>query len=178
MGQSLYAIVAMMVVSLFAVHQQRNALRVQLNMIDSEVATVASGVAVERLEEIGALAFDQNTRGGTLVDSPGDLTPASEFGEGYDRPVDDLDDFNGSVKEILRPLGGVDTLRFDATTEVEYVRESDTSLASSVPTKYKRVKVTVTVKGAGMDRLYSSDGLAQRTVTLSQLFSCKSACQW
>ena len=178
MGQSLYAIVAMMVVSLFAVHQQRSALRVQLDMIDSEVATIASGVAVERLEEIGALAFDQNTRSGELADGAEDLTPASEFGEGYDRPVDDLDDFDGTVKEIARPLGGVDTLRFDVAAEVEYVRESDTSLASSVPTKYKRVKVTVAVKGAGMDRLYSKEGLAKRTVTLTQLFSCKSACQW
>lgn len=182
MGQTLYAIIAMMVVSLFAMQQQRNALRAQLDMIDNEISMMASGVAVERLEEIGAQAFDQNTRGGETADSPNDLTPPSEFGAGFDQTGDDLDDFHGSLTTFGRPIGE-DSLWFDVVATVDYVQENNHDQPSGNATKFKRVTVTVVVdedapENAGILAMYDAEGLAERSVVLSQLYSCKSACQW
>lgn len=182
MGQTLYAIIAMMIVSLFAMQQQRSALRAQLDMIDNEIAMISSGVAVERLEEIGALAFDQNTRGGETADSPNDLTPPAEFGAGYDQTGDDLDDFHATLATLGRPLGE-DSLWFDVVATVDYVQESNHDQVAPSATKFKRVTVTVRVDedapaNAGILQMYDAEGLAERAVTLSQLYSCKSACQW
>lgn len=178
MGQTLYAIIAMMIVSLFATQQQRHALKTQLAMIDNEIETIASGVAVERLEAVGSLAFDQNTTGGQVVTDDSQLTPPSGFGsgDGKDQPNDDMDDFHDSTQPLFRVISG-DTLSFATSVTVDYVEESDLEQPVAYRTKFKLV--TVTVSPVFEDgRFYAMPGLFEKEITLSQTYSCKSACQW
>ena len=169
MGQTLYAIIAMMVVSLFSLQQQQHALRAQLDMIDNEVATVASAVAVERLEEVGALAFDQATKGGATIDSTSELTSKTDFGtgEGKDQPGDDLDDFDGASVVITRDIGG-EPLRFQVDTTVDYAKANAGDQVTMVAGKFKVVRVEVQV----LDLPFESG------VSLAQVYSCKSSCRW
>ena len=176
MGQTMYAIIAMMLVSLFAVQQQRHSIRTQLDMIDNEVATIASSVAVERLEEIGSVAFDQNTKDG-VIDSASELTSASDFGEGQDQPGDDIDDFDGTDPDVVRTINGMQ-LAFATETTVTYADEDATDEPIAGPSKYKLVTVTVTVQGLDNTLYSGANGKAKSVITLSQSFSCKSACQW
>ncbi len=178
MGQTLYAIIAMMIVSLFALHQQRHAIRTQMDMIDNEINTIASGVAVERLEEVSAFAFDQKTKGGRIVESPSGLTAREDFGsgEGKDMPNDDLDDFDNTDVEMQREVGG-QPLVFEVHTTVDYADPVDTDQPREQRGKYKLITVTVSPKDLD-NSLYSAEGLKKNLYTLSQSVSCKSACQW
>lgn len=176
MGQTLYAVIAMMIVSLFATQQQRHALRTQLSMIDNEIETIASGVAVERLEAVGSMPFDQSTKGGQVVTDDDDLTPKDNFGTGYDQPGDDMDDFDGSTLPLYRVISG-DTLSFATHVSVDYVEEADLETPVAHRTKFKLVTVTVTPVFED-DRFYNTTGIFEKVVSLSQTYSCKSACQW
>ena len=176
--QTLYAIIAMMVMSLFAMQQQRQALRVQMSMIDQEINTIASSVATERLEEIGSKAFDHATTNGTTITSASALTAPAEFGTNMDADSnDDLDDFNGSEVTVVRSIGGSD-LAFTTSSTVSYVSASNLDEVSSSRTKYKMVTVMVTVNDQLDESLYSVEGLARKTITVSQTYSCNSACQF
>ena len=176
--QTLYAVIAMMVMSLFAMQQQRQALRVQMNMIDQEITTIASSVATERLEEIGSKDFDDATTNGSTITSPGELTVRAEFGANVDADSnDDLDDFDGSEVTVIRNIGGHD-LAFTTTATVEYADENILDRVSASRTKYKMVTVTVTVNEDLDESLYSVEGLARKTITMSQTYSCNTACQF
>ena len=169
MLQSLFAIVAMSILSLFMFQEQQSAVYVQRTMIKGAVAVMGNGVAVERLSEIRTMNYDQATRDYGVIDSPVLLSQSSDFGSSRDTPNDDIDDFDGVVKDIYR-LIGTDTLTFRVESEVTYAEESDPSseAKSSFPTRYKKVTV----------KLYSLDLADADTVRISQSFSCKAACQW
>ena len=176
--QTLYAIIAMMIMSLFAMQQQRQALRVQMDMIDQEINTIASSVATERLEEIGSKAFDQATTNGNTITSASALAPTSEFGVNMDADTnDDLDDFEGSQVMVVRSIGGSDLL-FTTSSTVQYVTAGNLDQVSSSQTKYKMVTVTVTVSDELDESLYSVEGLMRKTITMSQTYACNSACQF
>ena len=176
--QTLYAIIAMMLMSLFAMQQQRNALRVQMDMIDQEISTIASSIATERLEEIGSKAFDEATTNGTLITSASALTNQHAFGVNMDaNATDDLDDFDGSEITVVRTIAGSDLL-FTTTSTVAYVSASNLDEVSASKTKYKMITVTVTINEGFDESLYSIEGMVRKTITLSQTYSCNSACQF
>lgn len=170
MSQTMYAIIALVIIALFVVHERRQGLRVQNAMVHNAVSAIGNGVAVERMSQIRAMSFDQATRQGFLA-SPAQLTAADDFGPGRDVENDDVDDFHGATKDIHRVVG-TDTLTFRAESYVTYADESDPESAAqtSVPTKYKQV--TVKVYSLGLTAAQVD------TVWLSQTVSCKNACNW
>jgi hypothetical protein len=175
--QTLYAIIAMMVMSLFAMQQQRHALRSQMDMIDQEINTIASSVATERLEEIGSKAFDEATAK-EIITSKDELSPKSEFGKNKDaNTTNDMDDHDGTEVTIVRTIGGSD-LAFTTTATVDYTEDGNLDLPSANRSKYKIVTVTVTVNEGLDESLYSTEGLARKTITMSQTYACNSSCQF
>ena len=169
MPQSLLAIAAISILSLFVFQQQQSAIYVQRTMVEAAVAVMSNGVAVERLSEIRTMHYDQATRDYGVVDSPLLLSQRSNFGPSRDTPNDDIDDFDGAVKDVERIIG-TGTLTFRVESQVTYAEEGDPSSESksSLPTKYKKVTVKV----------YNLDLAEADTVEISQSFSCKEACQW
>ena len=176
--QTFYAIIAMMLMSLFAVQQQRQALRVQMSMIDQEINTIANSIATERLEEIGSKHFDHATTSGNVISTPSALASQDEFGVNIDADSnDDLDDFHGSDVVVVRSIGGSNLL-FTTSSIVDYVSAGSLNQTSATKTKYKMVTVTVTVSDELDESLYSVEGLARKTITMSQTYACNSACQF
>lgn len=168
MPQTLLAIAAMMVATLFAYQQQQNVIQTRMQMMRNEVETGATGVAVDRLEEIRIMAYDEATKGETKISSPGSLTPAPDFK--LDSPADDIDDFDDSYVKRFREYAG-DTLWYGVQSVVRYADESnpdDTMPATHPPTKFKKATV----------RVYSLTMAKTDTITISQSFSCGSKCDW
>lgn len=166
MPQTLMAILAMVVTSLFAFGQHRSVLTSRLNMINQEVALRSTSVAVNMLEEIGSLAFDEATKDSEIFSSA-DLTElTSEPAELESAQADDIDDFNNIERTVTltRRLGD---LNFIGRSTVRYVN-SDGTPSPMVQTKYK--ELTVVVK--------SADIATPDSVYISKIISCGSRCNW
>jgi hypothetical protein len=163
MSQTLLATLALLIVTVYAAQQQRNIVGQQAAMIQNEVASMATSVAVDRLEEIGSMAFDEHTKDGPVF-HPSQLTP---YPFPPDAQGDDLDDFHLVKLDTFR-LVGLDTLRFMVETSISYVNESNLELATTQSTKYKRAEAKV----------YSTTISFPDTVRIAQTFSCGSRCQW
>lgn len=167
MPQTLLALAAMMMATLFALNQQRGIMQTRMTMMRNEVATAATGVAVDRLEEIRVMAFDEATRENAIT-SPLSLTHPTGFTS--DDPADDIDDFDGTVVDRFR-VWMADTLWYRVETNVVYALESNPDTpVSNVNTRTKFKKATV--------RVYSTTVANTDTITISQSFACGSRCDW
>lgn len=169
MPQTLLAIAAVMVATFFAFQQQRSVIDTRMQMIRNEIATSATGVAVDRLSEIGAMTFDDATKSEAKIFSSGSLTASGVFTADAP-PIDDIDDFHGSTVNRFRVFGG-DTLWYGVQTSIVYADESNPDIAivdPNVRTKFKKATVQV----------YSISVANTDTITLSQSFACGSKCAW
>lgn len=159
------ALVAMMVATLFAVQQHRNVLHMRMQQIDNEVATATTAVAMDRLENIGAHAFDEVLEDSTQITSANSLTPESEFTT--DDPDNDIDDFDQAEKDLMYVIDA-DTLWFRSYSTVSYASENDPEQEVNTPTKSKKATV----------RVYCTTVAHSDTVELSRTYSCGSGCTW
>lgn len=169
MPQTLLALVAMMTAALFALNQQRGIMQTRMSMVRNEVASAGTGVAVDRLEEIRTMAYDEATKGGDDVSSASELTSKATFTDDAP-PIDDVDDFDGSYVRRYR-IWSADTLWFGVRTSIEYAEETspDTPVADpSTRTKFKKATVTV----------FSLDVEYVDTMSIAQSFACGSRCAW
>jgi hypothetical protein len=169
MPQTLLALAAMMMATLFALNQQRGIMQTRMSMMRNEVATAATGVAVDRLEEVRAMSYDEATKGEDKIFSPAALTSKPTFTDDAP-PIDDIDDFDGSYVERFR-VWKSDTLWYGVATAVTYAEESAPDVPLADPThRSKFKKATVTVSSLNVDGM--------DTITISQSFSCGSKCAW
>lgn len=169
MPQTMLALLAIMMAALFSLNQQRGIMQTRMNMMRNEVASAATGVAVDRLEEVRSMAFDEATKGEDKVISSTALTSKATFTDDAP-PIDDVDDFDGSYVKRYRVWMG-DTLWYGVETDVVYALETqpDTPVTDiNTRTKFKKTSVKV----------YSLDIAKVDTITLSQSFSCGSKCNW
>ena len=129
MGQTILAVVAILVFSIFALNQHRAQASTELNAMGSEISIAATNLARERLIAATALAFDENVIGltGFKVD-PEDLTPFDRFGPGLDpgddgAHPDDVDDFFGVTEAVTVERDGEAgrEIHFTVTYGVRYV---------------------------------------------------------
>ena len=169
MSQTIYAIIALVLLSLFVFQQRRSTIRMQHTMVNNAVAVVAHGVAVERLSKIRSMSYDQATASDTYIDSASELTPPEEFGPSQDVENDDADDFHGAAIDVGRVVGG-HTLNFRVESTVQYADEDapDTPRTDNTRTRYKKISV----------RVYSLDVAEADTIEIAQTVSCKNACNW
>ncbi len=179
MPQTMLAVLSMVVTTLFAFNQHRNVLNTRLNMVKEDMAIRSTGVAVDVLEEIGSMSFDEATRDGAVTSSGG-LTSVyqttfehmSQYEESTQENMEsgganDIDDFNGAIMERTRTLNEK-TLGFRAEAIVSYVDPIDSSTEVNYPTKLKKVTIKV----------FSKNIARPDTIYLSQIFSCGSRCSW
>lgn len=164
MPQTLLALMAMMLMTLFAFNQHRNVLTMREDVFMQDVDLRATGVAIDQLEALSAFAYDAATVDDTLTTASA-LTSVEMLGD--DGTTDDLDDFDGTTATATRETP-FDTLSFSVTTRVSYVEEEDPDTEATSPTKFKKATVEV----------YALDVAFADTVTLSQLYNCGSRCDW
>lgn len=165
MPQTMLAILAMALATLVSVNQLRNSARTRMNMIRHEISSQATGVAVDRLDEIASMEFDENTIGGTLLTSAAELTAGPPFAP--DTPANDIDDFHAVTIDTFR-VAGEHKLYFRVESAVTYADESNPNVPVAGPTKMKKATV----------RVYSLTIPNPDTLRISQTFACGSSCTW
>jgi hypothetical protein len=170
MGQTQLALLALVVATMFALTEFRSLHGVQAAMIRNELSLAATGVAVDVLEEIGSMAFDENTFDQGKVTSPLGLTDLLAFGPGFDQPSNDVDDWH-NTSIVRNRLVGSDTLRFAVNTVVRYADESDPTKPVASPSTRTRFKITTV-------RVHSMLLASPDTVVLSRTYACGARCSW
>ncbi len=184
MPQSFLALGAIVIVTFLSLQQTRHATHTQIDKIDIDVTTMATQIAVDRLDEMRLLAFDEATKGDRiwLASQMTTLLPFSSdpehlfesfperraaHGTGPDVAHDDLDDFDAATHTVVKSTQE-GTLQFSVDTVVGYVQNDSIGANSSVPTNIKKAFVRVTAVGVQ----------PVASVTISQIFSCGSPCAW
>lgn len=131
MSQSLLALLALSVVTTFAINIQQKRIYTQRVTISREIEEMAASSALEVMEVIRSRAFDQAVLDGTTSGTAGDL---SEFTASYsfptgkdcsvfggDDPCEAIEHFH-EMETALRPFSmGMDTVYFSVDVEVTYV---------------------------------------------------------
>lgn len=143
MHQTLYALLALSILSLFSFNQRRALLQSYASMIDDEMEVMASGVALQVMEYIGSKDFDDATKNSNRIDSAALLSSEGSFGvstrcdvvapieeTGSYQVCDDLDDFHKMKLERVPFFMEQDTVFFDVTSLISYVDNSGKDTAS------------------------------------------------
>ncbi len=166
MPQTMLALLALMLLGSYSLTQHTRNVHLQRQMIQNEVATIATGVAMARLERIGAKAFDEQTANQPIT-SASELTPYP-FDDGGAQG-NDIDDFHETSHVDAVDLGGAE-LRFKIYTTVTYADKNDPNepVTGSEKTKYKRVKASV----------HSLTVPLPDSVYIYRTYACGSRCDW
>lgn len=166
MPQTILAILAMVVATLFAHHQQRSYVHTQLNAIRNEVALQGTGVAEDVLGEIGAMAFDRETEklsSGQKLSSPYELT-SPPFEARQPKAIEDFHDQTLNRQRVFRG----ETLHFKVEVEVAYVDAGDMETEQTSQTKAKKATATV----------YNTDIKQPVKIRVARSYTCGSKCDW
>lgn len=138
MRQTMMGLMALMAAMLLSLNVQRASLSAQMRVIDSEMETLAAGVALEVLDYAGSKPFDAATAEGPVADRS-QLTPAPfPTGKSYAEAID-LDDFHGILPYTISDFD----FDFEIGIEVVYVEEDDPEQEAASQTFAKRITVTV-----------------------------------
>ena len=163
MPQTLAALLAILVLSLYALGQHRSEAALERGAISGEMEMTVAEVAREILTEASQRAFDEAdlTRAELRFDTRGLSTVLGpEAGESAMVDFDDVDDFDGYAATVSRQRNGQRLdVRVNAT--VRYVQPDAPGTVSASPTLVKEVVVTVT------DALPVQAGRAPVAVTLN-----------
>lgn len=167
MSQTMLAILALAMLGMFALRQYEGIAHTRQSMIVAEIVTQSSGVAVDRLEEIGSMQYDEKIgqAGGAKLLLPTSLTASANFKN--DAPGNDIDDFDDVVVDTFR-VSGADTLWFRVQSFVAYALDAHPD--QQAPTQTKVKMVTVKVNSLDLDQ--------PDTLSITQSFACGSRCGW
>ena len=145
MQQTLLAFLAMLILAVFALTQQRALLFTNEATYDTELEMAATDLAVRRLALVGQRAYDAATTDREVawqVDDPSVFTDAGGLGRQSAWDDNDLDDFNAdSLALVTHTLNG-EFFTFRLGLRVRYV-DPATLEAASNETMVKEVEVTV-----------------------------------
>ena len=164
MAQTLYAFLAVILITTFTLTQRNIIFQNQYNLLVSDVDLLGIGVATEQLDFITSKPFDSNSP----VSDSTLLTPPANFGAGSADYLSslDIDDFHNKQLNVLLPAME-DTINFLVDVRVSYVNKVDTVFVpyAAGQTNYK--EITVNVLG-----VYDQNtGASMSTVTLSRIMA-------
>lgn len=153
LGQSLFAIGALTILSLSILRINNNILSTDETVMDSKVGILATSIGTSLIEEASKLAFDDKTKTDP-VNSLTLLTPALSLGQETPGVFDDFDDFNNYIQHDT-----IYTIPFHTQCSISYVNPSNPNLASTSITWHKKLTVKI-----------SSD-FSKDTLELSTIYS-------
>ena len=148
MSQTILALAAILIFSLFALNRHEADAGRERIAITAEVETAAAGIARARLQEIARRHFDEADidRKNVRTHENG-LTPAHRFGPDGELTEDaynDVDDFHGATRPQTATWNG-QSIRFNDEVTVRYI---DPSNPSANPSSSLAKEVTVIVRAA------------------------------
>ncbi len=154
MRQTLMALLGLMIAMLLSLNVQRASLSAKAQVIDNEMETIASGVALEVLDYVGSKPFDAATALGEVEEESELTTLPFSTGMSYEE-ADDIDDFHQIQTHSLPEF----EFDFDIDITVDYVDENDPEVVATSQTFAKKVTVTI------------NKGYLESPVQLSQVYT-------
>lgn len=152
LGQSLFAIGALILLSLNIMSVNTRILRTDEVALNSKIGVLATSIGISIIEDASKLPFDEKTKG-DAVSSLSTLTSAPFLIESPG-VYDDFDDYNGYVK-----IDTVFSIPFTSVCRVDYVNPSDPNGFTMAKTWHKKLSIKI------------STPFSQDTVKLSTIFS-------
>ena len=138
MRQTIMGLLGLMIAMLLSLNVHRASLTAKIYIIDNEMETIASGIALEVLDYVGSKPFDAATANDT-VNNASELTPLP-FATGMTyQEADDIDDFHQIQTYSLSAFD----FDFDIDITVAYVDENDPEITAVSQTFAKKVTVTI-----------------------------------
>lgn len=152
--QTILAILAMLIVTLMSIGQQRALTRLNQDMLDDEMEVMASGVALQVVEYIAAKKFDQNapvplTGAANQFRAPGsfptnkrcDVTPPIQTSGGGYSNCTVVEDFHKMKWEVVPFPTRNGTVEFEVQAQIRYL--NDQAKPTNSQTYNKEITVTV-----------------------------------
>lgn len=153
LGQSLFSIGALLILSLSVLRINNNILTTDEAVMDSKIGILATSIGTSLIEEASKLAFDEKTKTDP-VNSLSLLTPSISLGQEVLNVFDDFDDFNNYTQEDT-----IYTIPFHTKCIVTYVDPSSPDGSTSNKTWHKKLTIKI-----------SSD-FSRDTLELSTIYS-------
>jgi MSHA pilin protein MshD len=136
LGQSLYAIGAMLILSLIVLRMNNSILTTDEVVLDSKLGVLATSVGTSLIEEASKLPFDENTKVNPVVNTSS-LTTAP-FVREVAGVFDDFDDYNNFTDSTI-----IYSIPFYSRCTVTYI--TDTNPNGSTNTKSWHKKLTIRI---------------------------------
>lgn len=153
LGQSLYAIGALLILSLIILRMNNSILTTDEIVLDSKLGVLATSIGTSIMEEASKLPFDQNTIANPV------LVKASLTNSPFVREVanvyDDFDDFHNYTR-----LDTIYSIPFNSRCTVTYVESNNLNGATNTKNWHKKLTIRITTPFSPGD-----------TITLSTVYS-------
>jgi hypothetical protein len=163
-GESLFAIGALLLLSLTVLRVNNNILMADSVLIDSKFGIIANSIATSLIESATEKFFDANTKEGPCAITSLTYPPHTESGETKPSNFDDFDDFNNYTQTDT-----VSSVVFYSRCRVSYVNpdpDDPNSLNNEVSTRTwnKKLDVSVTWRQNNQTIGFAADTVKQSTI--------------
>ncbi|GMU94986.1 MULTISPECIES: hypothetical protein [Ignavibacterium] len=137
LGQSLFAMGALLILSLTILRMNNNILSTDETVMDSKVGILATSIGTSLIEEASKLAFDEMTRTDP-INNLLLLTPSLLLGQETPGVFDDFDDFNNYVQHDT-----IYSIPFHTQCSVTYINANNPDGATTNSTWHKKLTVKI-----------------------------------
>lgn len=151
LGQSLFAIGALMLLSLNIMSVNTRILGTDQVALNSKIGVLATSIGTSTIEEASKLAFDENSKDDG-VSSVSSLT--SSLGQETTGVFDDFDDYNGYVQKDT-----IFSIPFTSKCTVNYINPNNPNGSTSSQTWHKKLTIRI------------SSTFSQDTLEMSTIYS-------
>ncbi|MBK9097601.1 MAG: hypothetical protein IPM14_05610 [bacterium] len=163
-GEQLFAIGALMLLSLSIVRINNNILLTDSILIDSKYGIIANSIATSLIESATEKYYDTNTKEGPCLISSLTYPPKPETGETHPDNFNDFDDFNSYTQTDT-----VGSVVFFSNCKVSYVKPdpfNPNSINTDVAERTWNKKITVSVTWRQNDQTigFTPDTVKQSTI--------------
>jgi hypothetical protein len=163
-GQSLFAIGALLLLSLTILRVNNNILMTDSVLIDSKFGIIANSIATSLIESATEKSFDEQTKEGQCAISELTYPPQKESGETDPSNFDDFDDYNNYPQTDT-----IGSVVFYSRCKVTYVNPNPSNPSSldtdvSMRTWNKKLSVAVTWRQNNQTIGFSADTVKQSTI--------------
>lgn len=150
LGQSLFAIGALILLSLNISSVNSRILGTDEVALNSKIGVLATSIGTSIIEDASKLAFDENTKANG-VSSLSSLTP-SPFIQEVSDVFDDFDDYNGRLVQDT-----IFTIPFTSVCHVDYINTNAPNSFTNSKTWHKKLTIRISTP-------FSSDTLEMSTI--------------
>jgi hypothetical protein len=138
LGQSLFAIGALILLSLNISSVNSRILGTDEVALNSKIGVLATSIGTSIIEDASYFAFDENTKSHFQVYLKTSLTPGGSLGQEVAGVIDDFDDYNGYIQQDT-----IFTIPFTSVCSVNYIETTNPDISTNSQTWHKKLTIRI-----------------------------------